>query len=124
MILQEVGVFCFWVRCQLHKPGRIVVRYRALHMLVKRFGHQQMRVFGKEREQYGRCERQGQSAKFHIPEQILQMVDISLRYKHGNQLSVYHPRVCSMWASSNPATASPFIAPARSSLTSSNTLGS
>jgi hypothetical protein len=36
----------------------------------------------------------------------------------------YQPRVCSMWASSSPATARPFMAPTRSSLTSSNTLGS
>ncbi len=39
-------------------------------------------------------------------------------------LGPYQPRVCSMCASSNPATAKPFIAPARSSLTSSNTFGS
>jgi hypothetical protein len=36
----------------------------------------------------------------------------------------YHPLVCSIWASSSAATARPFIAPVRSSLTSSNTLGS
>lgn len=36
----------------------------------------------------------------------------------------YQPRVCSMWASSSAATARPFIAPVRSSLTSSNTFGS
>jgi hypothetical protein len=36
----------------------------------------------------------------------------------------YHPLVCIMFASSIAATARPFIAPVRSSLTSSNTLGS
>src|SRR5712692_6776189 len=36
----------------------------------------------------------------------------------------YQPRVCSKCASSSVDTASPFMAPARSSLTSSNTLGS
>ena len=36
----------------------------------------------------------------------------------------YQPRVCSMCASSSAAIASPFIAPVRFSLTSSNTLGS
>src|SRR5580693_3268441 len=37
---------------------------------------------------------------------------------------VHQPLVCSMWASSSPEMARPFIAPVRSSLTSSNTLGS
>jgi hypothetical protein len=36
----------------------------------------------------------------------------------------HHPPVCGICASSIPATARPFIAPARSALTSSNTLGS
>ena len=36
----------------------------------------------------------------------------------------YQPRVCSMWASSSALMARPFMAPPRSSLTSSNTLGS
>src|SRR5581483_5677555 len=38
--------------------------------------------------------------------------------------SLYHPLVCSICASSIAETARPFIAPVRSSLTSSNTLGS
>jgi len=38
--------------------------------------------------------------------------------------SAYHPLVCSICASSRALTANPFIAPCRSSLTSSNTLGS
>ncbi len=42
----------------------------------------------------------------------------------GAKSNYYQPRVCSICASSSALTARPFIAPCRSSLTSSNTLGS
>jgi hypothetical protein len=47
-----------------------------------------------------------------------------IRLGHAPMESAHQPRVCSMCASSKALTARPFIAPARSSLTSSNTLGS
>lgn len=60
----------------------------------------------------------------------LQMWDIRqlpcsrLREPDVREHALYHPLVCSICASSRPAAASPFIAPTKSSLTSSKTFGS